>query len=107
MSTDMDALRRQLYEFADLSRYPLRQRVVIRAAGVLFWGLIGFIGRTIRWAAVDVAAMDEMRRAGKRFVGAFWHNRVFLATWFFRRQGIVEMPSQSFDGVYVGRFIQR
>ena len=51
--------------------------------------------------------MDEMRRAVKRFVGALWHNRVFLATWFFRQRGIVVMTSQSFDGEYIARLIQR
>ena len=37
----------------------------------------------------------------------FWHNRVFLATYFWRRRGIVVMTSQSFDGEYIARFIQR
>jgi lysophospholipid acyltransferase (LPLAT)-like uncharacterized protein len=38
---------------------------------------------------------------------AFWHNRVFLATYYFRRRGIVVMTSRSFDGEYIARFIQR
>src|SRR5262245_28940467 len=106
MSTESE-LRRRVYEFADLSRYPLRKRVVIRAAGVFFWMVIALIGRTLRWVAVDTASMDEMVRDDRRFVGAFWHNRVFLATWFYRRRGIVVMTSQSFDGEYIARFIQR
>src|SRR5262245_38178570 len=106
MSTETE-LRRRVYEFADLGRYPLRKRLVIRAAGVLFWLVIGLVGRTLRWVAIDTASMDELCLAGRRFVGAFWHNRVFLATWFFRRRGIVVMTSQSFDGEYIARFIQR
>jgi lysophospholipid acyltransferase (LPLAT)-like uncharacterized protein len=106
-SSDTAVLRRHIYGFANLQCYSFWQRLVIRVAGVSFWILIALIGRTLRWVAVDVAAMDEMRRAGKRFVGAFWHNRVFLATWFFRQRGIVVLTSQSFDGEYIARFIQR
>jgi lysophospholipid acyltransferase (LPLAT)-like uncharacterized protein len=106
MSTEAE-LRRRVYEFADLSRYPLRKRLVIRAAGVLFWAVIGLVGRSLRWVAIDTASMDEVHRGGGAFVGAFWHNRVFLGTWFFRRRGIVVMTSQSFDGEYIARFIQR
>src|SRR5262245_4372054 len=107
MPTDPDTLRREVYGFADLKRYTFRQRLVIRAAGLVFWMLIALIGSTIRWAAVDITPMAEIKRAGKRFVGAFWHNRVFLATWCSRGQGIVVMTSQSFDGEYIARFIQR
>jgi lysophospholipid acyltransferase (LPLAT)-like uncharacterized protein len=38
---------------------------------------------------------------------AFWHDRIFLATHFFRGRGIVVMTSRSLDGEYIARFIQR
>ncbi len=37
----------------------------------------------------------------------FWHNRIFLGTYFFQKRGIVIMTSRSFDGEYIARFIQR
>ena len=37
----------------------------------------------------------------------FWHNRIFLSTYFWRQRRIVVMTSQSFDGEYIARFIQR
>ena len=37
----------------------------------------------------------------------FWHNRVFLSTYFWQKRRIVVMTSQSFDGEYIARFIQR
>jgi hypothetical protein len=107
MSTDAEALRRRVYEFASLTRYPLGKRLVVRVAGFFFWALIAAIGRTVRWVAVDTESIDAIHRAGQPFVGAFWHNRVVLATWFWRHRGIVVMTSQSFDGEYIARFIQR
>jgi len=96
-----------VYAFADLSRYSLRQRCTIRLADVLFYVLIALIGRTVRWTVVGGEHLAALDRGKQPFVGAFWHNRVFLATWFFRRRGIVVMTSQSFDGEYIARFIQR
>jgi len=44
---------------------------------------------------------------GQLPIYTFWHNRVFLGTYFFRHRGIVIMTSQSFDGEYISRFIRR
>ena len=43
----------------------------------------------------------------KRRLLTFWHNRIFTATHYFRNRGIVVITSQSFDGEYIARFIQR
>jgi lysophospholipid acyltransferase (LPLAT)-like uncharacterized protein len=37
----------------------------------------------------------------------FWHDRIFLGTYFWRKRGIVVLTSKSFDGEYIARFIQR
>ncbi len=100
-------LRRRVYEPVDLSRYSFWERWGIRALGLLGYGWIAAFGRTIRWTVVDGHYHEEIRRAGKRIIYAFWHNRIFLATWFWQRRGIVVMTSQSFDGEYIARFIQR
>jgi len=100
-------LRKAVYEFADLSRYPLAQRFIIKAVDLLGYWWIGAFGRSIRWTVVDGHYYDEIVNSGKRIIYTFWHNRVFLATWFWRRRGIVVMTSQSFDGEYIARLIQR
>jgi lysophospholipid acyltransferase (LPLAT)-like uncharacterized protein len=100
-------LRRRVYTFGDVSRFPLKRRILIRLADLGFWALIGLIGRTVRFTAVGHEHLDALDAAGQPYVGAFWHNRVFLSTWFFRRRGIVVMTSESFDGEYIARFIQR
>jgi lysophospholipid acyltransferase (LPLAT)-like uncharacterized protein len=38
---------------------------------------------------------------------AFWHGRIFMATYYFRGRGIVVMISQNRDGEYISRVIRR
>ena len=51
--------------------------------------------------------VSSSRRRPVGSVYTFWHNRVFLATYFWQKRRIVVMTSQSFDGEYIARFIQR
>src|SRR5229473_6096032 len=95
------------YSFADLSAYSFRDRFLIRAADLAFFILIKLIGCTVRfevegWEHWEAASRDE-----KIPIYTLWHNRVFLSTYFWRRRRIVVMTSQSFDGEYIARFIQR
>src|SRR5438132_7958639 len=95
------------YKFADLSSYPLKKRFLIRAADLAFFLLINVIGRTIRWRVDGWENWERATRDGKIPIYTFWHNRVFLATYFWQKRRIVVMTSQSFDGEYIARFIQR
>lgn len=95
------------YRFADLSSYSFKQRLLIRAADLVFYLLIQLIGRTVRFEVEGWEHWEAASRDGHIPIYTFWHNRVFLATYFWRRRGIVVMTSQSFDGEYIARFIQR
>lgn len=95
------------YEFADLSSYPRKKRFLIRAADFAFFLLIKVIGRTIRWQVEGWENWETATRDGHVPIYTFWHNRVFLATYFWQKRRIVVMTSQSFDGEYIARFIQR
>lgn len=95
------------YSFADLSGYAFRQRLTIRAADLAFYWLIRIIGRTVRFEVEGREHLDEASRGGRLPIYTTWHDRVFLATYFFRRRRIVVMTSQSFDGEYIARFIRR
>lgn len=95
------------YAFADLAAYSFKDRCLIRAADLAFFVLIKLIGRTIKfevegWEHWEAASRDE-----KIPIYTFWHNRVFLSTYFWQRRRIVVMTSRSFDGEYIARFIQR
>ena len=95
------------YQFADLSSYPPKKRFLIRAADLAFFVLIKVIGRTIRWQVEGWENWEAATRDGQVPIYTFWHNRVFLATYFWQKRRIVVMTSQSFDGEYIARFIQR
>ena len=95
------------YEFADLSSYSLKKRLLIRAADLAFFVLINLIGRTIRWEVEGWENWKAAARDGQLPIYTIWHNRIFLSTYFWRNRRIVVMTSQSFDGEYIARFIQR
>ncbi|NOT63770.1 MAG: DUF374 domain-containing protein, partial [Acidobacteria bacterium] len=93
----------KLYEFAPLDQYTFKQRVIIRVAGFVLYWLIRTVGATLRF---EVHGMEHHNNE-EPLVYSFWHNRIPLATYFWRRRGIIVMSSQSFDSEYIARFIQR
>jgi lysophospholipid acyltransferase (LPLAT)-like uncharacterized protein len=95
------------YSFAPLSTYSFKDRLMVRAADLVFFVLIKLIGRTVKFEIEGWENWEAASRDGKLPIYTFWHNRVFLATYFWRRRRIVVMTSQSFDGEYIARFIQR
>src|SRR5882724_10805311 len=95
------------YSFADLSAYSFKDRFLIRAADLAFFILIKLIGRTIKFEIDGWENWEAAAKEGRIPIYTFWHNRVFLSTWFWQKRGIVVMTSQSFDGEYIARFIQR
>lgn len=95
------------YEFADLSSYPFKQRFLIRVADIAFFLLIKLIGATIRWQVEGWQNWEEATRNQRVPIYVFWHNRVFLTVHFWQKRRIVPMTSQSFDGEYTARCIQR
>jgi lysophospholipid acyltransferase (LPLAT)-like uncharacterized protein len=100
---DARALERA-YFFAPLDGYSLKERALIRAAGLVFYWLISAVGRTARFR---VEGWEHFEGTDSAPVMAFWHEQLFLTTYYFRRRGIVVMTSRSFDGEYIARFIQR
>jgi hypothetical protein len=100
-------LRRKVYEFSDLSYFSIKQRFIIKTVGLISYWWISLIGHTVRWEVVDWHHYEDIRRAGNGIIYTFWHTCVFLATWFWRRRGIVVMSSRSFDGECTGRLIYR
>jgi lysophospholipid acyltransferase (LPLAT)-like uncharacterized protein len=95
------------YSFADLSGYSFKDRWLIRVADLAFFILIKLIGRTVKFEIEGWENWETASRGGKIPIYTFWHNRVFLSTYFWQRRRIVVMTSRSFDGEYIARFIQR
>lgn len=96
-----------LYRFDSLSSYNFRQRFLIRLADLTFYILIKIIGRTISFETEGWENLEKIESDQKIPIYAFWHGRIFLSTYFFRNRNIIVITSQSFDGEYIARFIQR
>jgi len=97
----------KVYTFATLSQYSLKQRVLIRAADWAFYILIKLIGATVRFETQGKEHLDAIENAGNVPIYAVWHDRIFLGTYYLRGSRIVFLTSQSFDGEYIARFLQR
>ena len=104
---DSAAKTERAYQFASLSNYSRRERLLIHAADLVFFLLINLIGRTVHFEVEGWENWESANTKAQVPIYTFWHNRVFLSTYFWRRRGIVVMTSQSFDGEYIARFIQR
>ncbi|GIU81039.1 MAG: hypothetical protein KatS3mg006_0103 [Pyrinomonadaceae bacterium] len=97
----------KVFRHAPLSKYSLKQRLTIHLADRLFYALIAFVGKTTHFEVEGAEHLQAIEQEGKTPIYAFWHNRIFLLTYYFRHRKIVVMTSQSFDGEYIARFIQR
>src|SRR5687767_15539496 len=95
------------YEFADLSDYSFKDRFLIRAADLAFYSLINLIGKTARFEVTGWENHEKAETNGGLPIYVFWHDRIFLTTYWWRKRRIVVMTSRSFDGEYIARFIQR
>lgn len=96
-----------VYKIGPLSNYSLKECIMIRLADRAFYLLIRIIGSTIRYEIEGWENFEAIEKMGKVPIYSFWHNRIFAGTYFFRHRGIVVITSQSMDGEYIARFIQR
>src|SRR5689334_6280309 len=102
-STDLD----RVYSFADLSNYSFKDRLIIHAADLAFYFLIRFLGATARFEVEGWENHDTVTKSGGLPIYAFWHERIMMTTYWWRNRKIVVLTSQSRDGEYIARFIQR
>ncbi|MDR3765398.1 MAG: lysophospholipid acyltransferase family protein [Acidobacteriota bacterium] len=93
---------------ASPARFRWKQRLELALISTLGHWLISLIGRTLRY---EVSSEEGGVPAGEYppdfVIGPFWHRCVIPATWYFRKRGIAVMTSQSYDGEYIARIIER
>ena len=80
----------KLYSFAKLDRYSFKQRLIIRLAGVALYWIVRAIGATLKF---EVKGWEH-HTDREPLVYCFWHNRIPIATYFWRYRGIVAQMSQ-------------
>jgi lysophospholipid acyltransferase (LPLAT)-like uncharacterized protein len=68
---------------------------------------ISIIGRTIRWKSEGDYHLEDIHKSGNRAIFTFWHGRIFPATYYWRKRGIVVMTSMNRDGEAIAQCIQR
>jgi lysophospholipid acyltransferase (LPLAT)-like uncharacterized protein len=86
------------------SRLKRFEAAAISMAG---YPLVAALGATFRWRAEGIEHVEAVRRNGRQPIMAFWHGRILPATVFFRRQGIVVITSENFDGEWIAGIIER
>jgi lysophospholipid acyltransferase (LPLAT)-like uncharacterized protein len=95
------------YRFAELSSYSFKERFLIRAFDRACFHAIKLICMTVKFEVEGGENWEAAMRDDQIPIYTFWHNRIFLGTYFFQKRGIIIMTSRSFDGEYIARFIQR
>jgi lysophospholipid acyltransferase (LPLAT)-like uncharacterized protein len=90
---------------SDWKDSPLK-RAEITAISAVGVPAIAALGSSLSWRVEGLDRL-EFEGKGRRPIMAFWHGRVFSATYFFRNRGIVVMISENFDGEWIARIIER
>jgi lysophospholipid acyltransferase (LPLAT)-like uncharacterized protein len=83
------------------------EKVKIGVVSALGYLIIRLICSTLRWEVQGASKLDSIHAIGRKFILTFWHGRVFMAIYHFRKRGIVAMISQNRDGEYLARVMQR
>jgi len=70
---------------------------------VLFY----IINKTLKYRVIGFENYLKLIREGKKIIFAFWHNGIFMATYFWRFKKISVLTSKNFDGEYTAKVIKR
>jgi lysophospholipid acyltransferase (LPLAT)-like uncharacterized protein len=82
------------------------KRAEVKAIAAIGAPAIAALGSSLRWRVEGERHLD-FDGVGRRPIMAFWHGRVFTATYYFRHRAIVVMISENFDGEWIARIIER
>lgn len=115
MTKQIREIPAEVLEFTSLSKYPVRKRLMIYFIDFCLYSVMSLIGKTVKfeiegWEKSDIEGYESFEIAYKKRASsiiAFWHNRLFLMTVFWRGHSSAIMVSQSFDGEYISRIAQR
>src|SRR5688572_18594174 len=84
-----------------------RKRAEVAAIAALGYPLLRTLGSTWNWRVSGAEHVEALTAQGLHPIHAFWHGRIFPATIYFQRRGIVVITSENFDGEWIARIITR
>ncbi len=84
-----------------------RKRAEVAAIAALGYPLMRALGSTLTWKIDGDEHLTAIEAAGHKPILAFWHGRIFPATLYFQRRGIVVITSENYDGEWIARIITR
>lgn len=62
---------------------------------------------TLRLQVFGKERIKELEREGKSLIFAFWHGKMLVPIYYFRRRGYYGLASQSNDGEYISRVLEK
>ena len=95
------------FEFDPLTEYTWKQRLLIRVAGLVGYMVTMTLGKLTSFEAEGIEHLKSIEAAGRQPILVFWHDRILLATYYFRDRNIIVLSSRSFDAEYTARIIKR
>lgn len=82
------------------------RRAQVALISGLGYPLLAALGATYRYRVEGLEHLEAARALGHP-IHAFWHGRILPGAVFFKRQGIVVITSENFDGEWIARIITR
>lgn len=95
------------FDFDPLTKYPWNKRLLIRIADLAGFAVTTILGKLTRFEVEGWECLEQIIADGRQPVLVFWHDRIMLATYYFRDRSIIVLSSKSFDGEYTARLIKR
>jgi lysophospholipid acyltransferase (LPLAT)-like uncharacterized protein len=83
------------------------KRGQIAAIAGLGYPLMRALGATWSWKVSGAENLEAVAVNGHQPILSFWHGRIFPATLYFQRRGIVVITSENYDGEWIARIITR
>jgi len=83
------------------------QRIQLSLIGFVGCMLIRTIGATLHYQIEGWENFQRLKDNREPIILSFWHNQIFLATFFWRNRNMAVLTSQHFDGEYIAKIINR
>lgn len=88
-------------------RRSARKRAEVAAIATIGYPCLRALGSTWTWKVSGAEHVEAIAARGLHPIHSFWHGRIFPATIYFQRRGIVVITSENYDGEWIARIIRK